>query len=118
MLTVEEMQLFRDCDVDLTLLTRAAANEDEIVKQGVLKRVQAFCDDFEAKVRRMGGIGFFLGGIGPDGHIAFNQEGSDHSCTTRLTNFNYPTAAAAASDLGRAYFFISIFKCNCFFNNR
>ena len=24
-----------------------------------------------------GGIGFFLGGIGPDGHIAFNIKGSD-----------------------------------------
>ncbi len=48
----------------------------------------------------MGGIGFFLGGIGPDGHIGFNIKGSDHSSTTRLCPTNYETQAAAASDLG------------------
>src|SRR5450830_146245 len=48
----------------------------------------------------MGGIGFFLGGIGPDGHIGFNIRGSDHYSTTRLIPINYETAAAAATDLG------------------
>jgi glucosamine-6-phosphate deaminase len=48
----------------------------------------------------MGGIGFFLGGIGPDGHIAFNIRGSDHNSTTRVLNINYETAAASAVDLG------------------
>ena len=48
----------------------------------------------------LGGIGFFLGGIGPDGHIAFNVRGSDHYSTTRLTATNYETQAAAATDLG------------------
>jgi len=48
----------------------------------------------------MGGIGFFLGGIGPDGHIAFNTRGSDHNSTTRLTATNFETQAASASDLG------------------
>ena len=48
----------------------------------------------------MGGIAFFLGGIGPDGHIAFNVRGSDFFSTTRLTEPNYETKAAAASDLG------------------
>ena len=48
----------------------------------------------------MGGIEFFLGGIGPDGHIAFNIRGSDHFSTTRLTKTNYETQAGAASDLG------------------
>ena len=41
----------------------------------MLGRVQAFCGAFESRVRALGGIGFFLGGIGPDGHVAFNQEG-------------------------------------------
>ena len=50
--------------------------------------------------RALGGIGFFLGGIGPDGHIGFNVRGSDHFSTTRLTGVNYETQAAAASDLG------------------
>jgi glucosamine-6-phosphate deaminase len=48
----------------------------------------------------MGGIGFFLGGIGPDGHIGFNVQGSDHYSTTRLIATNYETQAAAATDLG------------------
>jgi glucosamine-6-phosphate deaminase len=48
----------------------------------------------------LGGIGFFLGGIGPDGHIGFNVSGSDLHSTTRLMPTNYPTQAAAAGDLG------------------
>ncbi|MCG8394489.1 MAG: hypothetical protein MI745_15530, partial [Pseudomonadales bacterium] len=44
--------------------------------------------------------GFFLGGIGPDGHIAFNTRGSDHYSTTRLTKTNFETQAVAAGDLG------------------
>jgi glucosamine-6-phosphate deaminase len=91
------LTLFRDCDVDLTFLTRAAVSDDELTKQGILKKVQSFCDSFEERVRKLGGIGFFLGGIGPDGHIAFNQEGCAHDSKTRLCGFNYPTAAAAAS---------------------
>ena len=47
----------------------------------------------------LGGIGFFLGGIGPDGHIGFNIRGSDHYSTTRLMATNYETQAAAAGDL-------------------
>jgi glucosamine-6-phosphate deaminase len=48
----------------------------------------------------LGGIGFFLGGIGPDGHIAFNVAGSSHHSHTRLTGINYETEATAATDLG------------------
>ena len=59
-----------------------------------------WCQDFEEKVRHLGGIGFFLGGIGPDGHIGFNVRGSDHHSTTRLTETNYETQAASATDLG------------------
>ncbi len=34
------------------------------------------CEAFEAKIKSVGGIRLFLGGIGPDGHIAFNEPGS------------------------------------------
>lgn len=37
-----------------------------------LKEVADYCAKFEARIRARGGIGFFLGGIGPDGHVAFN----------------------------------------------
>ena len=56
--------------------------------------------EYERKIREMGGIGFFLGGIGPDGHIAFNVRGSSVYSVTRLTGTNYETQAAAATDLG------------------
>src|SRR3970040_1270970 len=55
---------------------------------------------YESRIREMGGIGFFLGGIGPDGHIAFNVRGSSVYSVTRLTGTNYETQAAAATDLG------------------
>jgi 6-phosphogluconolactonase/glucosamine-6-phosphate isomerase/deaminase len=32
----------------------------------------AECNAYEAKIKAMGGIELFLGGIGEDGHIAFN----------------------------------------------
>ena len=94
------MNDFMGIDVDLTLLKREPLNDIETRRKNVLLRVQQFCNDYEDKIRAMGGIGFFLGGIGPDGHIAFNQEGCDHTSTTRLVDFNYPSAAAAANDLG------------------
>ena len=34
--------------------------------------LQAECDKYEAKIAEFGGIELFLGGIGPDGHIAFS----------------------------------------------
>ena len=31
------------------------------------------CADYEARIRAAGGIDLFMGGIGPDGHLAFNE---------------------------------------------
>ena len=99
-LTSEELHIFNSIDVDLSLLTRAAVGEAELRQKDILLRVTSFCEAYESRLEEMGGIGFFLGGIGPDGHIAFNQQGGDHNSVTRLVNFNYPSAAAAAADLG------------------
>ena len=35
--------------------------------------LQKECDSFEKKIAEAGGIELFIGGIGPDGHIAFNE---------------------------------------------
>ncbi len=86
--------------VDLSLRTRQATNSKERLQQKVIGAVDQFCTEYENRIRRLGGIGFFLGGIGPDGHIAFNIRGSDHHSTTRLMPTNYETQAAAATDLG------------------
>lgn len=31
------------------------------------------CEEYEASIKAVGGIDLFLGGIGADGHIAFNE---------------------------------------------
>lgn len=86
--------------VDLSLRTRWASNRQERLQKKTIELIDEFCTNYERKIREMGGIGFFLGGIGPDGHIGFNVQGSDHFSTTRLIQTNYETQAAAASDLG------------------
>lgn len=92
--------VFPDGIVDLTLRERQAESHKEEEQQEVLQSIDQFCTKYEESVREVGGIGFFLGGIGPDGHIAFNIRGSDHFSTTRLMSTNYETQAAASSDLG------------------
>lgn len=92
--------IWPDHEVDLSLRYRAGKTDLEIKQKSVLERIDQWCHDYEDRIRKLGGIGFFLGGIGPDGHIGFNVRGSDHYSTTRLTETNYETQAAAASDLG------------------
>jgi len=87
-------------EVDLSLRYRHPITNLEHIQKCVLEEIDQWCHDYERKIQALGGIGFFLGGIGPDGHIAFNVAGSDHNTTTRLTPTNYETQAAAADDLG------------------
>lgn len=93
-------EIFPDENIDLSLRTRWASTTLERYQKQTIELVDQFCTDYERKIREKGGIGFFLGGIGPDGHIGFNVMGSDHYSTTRLIQTNYETQAAAATDLG------------------
>jgi glucosamine-6-phosphate deaminase len=93
-------EVFPDGIIDLGLRIQKPNSERDLLKQKTIKLFDQFCQDYEDEIQNMGGIGFFLGGIGPDGHIAFNIKGSAHHSHTRLTNINYETQAAAASDLG------------------
>lgn len=52
------------------------------------------CENYEKKIKEVGGIDFFLGGIGPDGHIAFNEPGSSLSSRTRIKTLTYDTIVA------------------------
>lgn len=52
------------------------------------------CERFEQKIKDIGGINLFLGGIGPDGHIAFNEPGSSLSSRTRIKTLTYDTILA------------------------
>ncbi len=93
-------EVFPDGRVDLELRSRPAVGRLEEAQQTVIQAFDSICEEYESRIREWGGIGFFLGGIGPDGHIAFNIRGSSHFSTTRLTRLNYESMATAAVDLG------------------
>ncbi|XP_014209149.1 glucosamine-6-phosphate isomerase [Copidosoma floridanum] len=54
------------------------------------------CNEFERKIREAGGIELFIGGIGPDGHIAFNEPGSSLASRTRVKTLAQETIEANA----------------------
>jgi len=93
-------EIFPDLKVDLSLRFRDPINELERLQQQSIYMIDQWCGDYEQRIRDKGGIGFFLGGIGPDGHIAFNTRGSHLFSVTRLTETNFETQAVAAGDLG------------------
>lgn len=52
------------------------------------------CENYEKKMQSYGGINLFMGGIGPDGHIAFNEPGSSLSSRTRVKSLTTDTIIA------------------------
>lgn len=52
------------------------------------------CDRYEEKIKSYGGIRLFLGGIGPDGHLAFNEPGSSLTSRTRIKTLTEDTIIA------------------------
>ena len=64
------------------------------ILNGNAKDLKAECEAYEAAIKKYGGIELFLGGIGPDGHIAFNEPGSSLSSRTRIKTLAYDTIVA------------------------
>ncbi|XP_054261139.1 glucosamine-6-phosphate isomerase isoform X2 [Macrosteles quadrilineatus] len=60
----------------------------------------AECASFEAKITEAGGVHLFIGGIGPDGHIAFNEPGSSLVSRTRVKTLAQETLEANARFFG------------------
>lgn len=58
------------------------------------------CEEFEKKIKNSGGIELFVGGIGPDGHIAFNEPGSSLASRTRVKTLAMDTIQANARFFG------------------
>jgi glucosamine-6-phosphate deaminase len=56
--------------------------------------LEAECSAYEEKIKTLGGIHLFLGGIGADGHIAFNEPGSSLHSRTRLKTLTQDTIIA------------------------
>ncbi|KAL1506048.1 hypothetical protein ABEB36_005482 [Hypothenemus hampei] len=58
------------------------------------------CKSYEEKIKAAGGIDLFVGGIGPDGHIAFNEPGSSLVSRTRVKTLAQDTLEANARFFG------------------
>ena len=64
------------------------------ILNGNASDLDAECAAYEAKMKAIGGVDLFLGGIGPDGHIAFNEPGSSLSSRTRVKTLTQDTIIA------------------------
>ena len=60
----------------------------------------AECARYEQTIEEAGGIDLFLGGIGPDGHIAFNEPGSSLTSRTRQKTLTTDTIIANSRFFG------------------
>jgi glucosamine-6-phosphate deaminase len=70
------------------------------ILNGNAKNLEKECADYEKKMQAVGGIDLFLGGIGPDGHIAFNEPGSSLTSRTRVKTLRYDTILANSRFFG------------------
>lgn len=70
------------------------------ILDGLTNDIKAECAGYEEKIKSYGGIDLFLGGIGVDGHIAFNEPGSSLSSRTRSKALNYDTRLANSRFFG------------------
>ncbi len=68
--------------------------ENVNILNGNPENLKEECARYEQKMKDLGGIDLFLGGIGPDGHIAFNEPGSSLASRTRDKELNYDTIVA------------------------
>lgn len=68
--------------------------ENAHILNGNAEDIEAECEQYEAKIKEVGGIDLFMGGIGPDGHIAFNEPGSSLTSRTRVKSLTTDTIIA------------------------
>ncbi|MFZ0034348.1 MAG: glucosamine-6-phosphate deaminase [Sedimentisphaerales bacterium] len=68
--------------------------ENVNILNGNAKNLQEECENYEKKIAKAGGVELFIGGIGRDGHIAFNEPGSSLSSLTRVKTLAYDTIVA------------------------
>jgi glucosamine-6-phosphate deaminase len=68
--------------------------ENVHILNGNAEDLEAECANYEKQIAEIGGIDLFMGGIGPDGHIAFNEPGSSLSSRTRQKTLTTDTIIA------------------------
>lgn len=64
------------------------------ILNGMVKKYEDECKRYEEKILEVGGIDLFLGGVGIDGHIAFNEPGSSFKSRTREKQLTEDTIIA------------------------
>ena len=74
--------LFNHIDINPANVNILNGNAPDLAKE---------CEEYEAKIVAAGGIDLFLGGIGEDGHLAFNEPFSSLNSRTRVKTLTYDT---------------------------
>lgn len=64
------------------------------ILNGNAEDLEAECANYERMIEEAGGVDLFLGGIGPDGHIAFNEPFSSLTSRTRIKTLTTDTIIA------------------------
>jgi glucosamine-6-phosphate deaminase len=79
--------------------------ENTHILNGMTTDPEGECRAYEDAIKAAGGIELFMGGIGSDGHIAFNEPGSSLTSRTRVMALTAETRAANArffsGDIGK-----------------
>lgn len=65
--------------------------ENVNIPDGMAENVEKGCEEYERKIREAGGIDLFMGGVGEDGHIAFNEPFSSLQSRTRVKTLTEDT---------------------------
>jgi glucosamine-6-phosphate deaminase len=68
--------------------------ENVNILNGNAADLESECLAYEEKIKKEGGINLFLGGVGADGHIAFNEPGSSLHSRTRTKTLTKDTLIA------------------------
>lgn len=82
---------FKHIDIDPVNVHILDGNAPDLVAE---------CNLYEKNIKKAGGIELFVGGIGPDGHIAFNEPGSSLVSRTRVKTLAQDTLEANARFFG------------------
>lgn len=82
-----DKNLFNHIDIARENINIPNGNADDLNKEALA---------YEERIRELGGIRLFLGGMGTDGHLAFNVPFSPINSRTRVVNLNYDAITSNA----------------------
>lgn len=76
---------FNHIDINKNNINILNGNAADVIKE---------CEQYEEKIKAYGKIDLFIGGVGQDGHIAFNEPGSSLCSRTRIKTLTEDTRIA------------------------